>query len=45
MKIHCDNFEEWTRTIIELGKSGLRFEAFGPEASKSGYLIELSGGY
>ncbi len=45
MKIYCDSFENWTKTIAALVREGVTFEATIQEAEWPMYTIELTGGY
>ena len=44
MKIYCDTFEQWTKTIAALVREGITFEA-SCSISHPEYTIELTGGY
>jgi len=47
MKIYCDSFEEWTKTIAAMVREGVTFKAYVNETAQHypPYTIELTGGY
>ncbi len=45
MKIYCDTFEEWIKTMAALVRTGVTFTANINERTYPYYTLELTGGY